>query len=86
MQYLLTEVEFRELNQLAESGIKSPTKDELQKFCTRVADEMPIRWTWGEGQLTPKPWGCILTATHEWYCDQCPAKDLCPHEHKEWSK
>jgi len=86
MQYLLTYAEYNALESAAEKGRKGPTKRELQEFCTRVANEMPVRWTWGEGKDTPKPWGCILTVKREWYCDECPARRLCPHDNKNWSK
>jgi hypothetical protein len=47
-----------------------------------VADELPVIWR-SEG--TPRPWGCILTQGSG-YCDSCPAKDVCPHPRKHWSK
>lgn len=57
----------------------------LQAFCTRVANELPIAGWHAHGEGL-KPWGCILTAKHEWCCDSCPAKDICPYDAKEWSK
>lgn len=86
MQYLLSEAEYESLKHLAQVGREAPKENELQAFCTRVANEMPIRWTWGEGRENPKPWGCIITKKSEWYCDQCPAQELCPCQQKEWSK
>lgn len=83
MQYLLTESEYEALQEKAEAGKRAPKKEELQKLCTRVADELPAGVEWiGKD----KPWGCILTKKTEWYCDDCPAQKVCPHPHKEWSK
>jgi hypothetical protein len=83
MQYILTQAEYDKLQSLAEKGRLAPSEAELQKFCTRVANEMPagVDWTGKE-----KPWGCILTTKTEWYCDSCPARKLCPHEPKRWSQ
>lgn len=82
MQYILTEDEYKELldkrmerNQAAEEA--------LQKFCTRVANEMPVKF-WDNEEA--KPWGCMLDKEYEWCCDECPAQDFCPYPHKEWSK
>lgn len=86
MQYLLSESEYNALQDKAEVCRKLPNEKELQEFCTRVANEMPVQWTWGDGKGKPKPWRCILTVKSEWYCDECPAQRLCPYEHKEWSK
>lgn len=86
MQYLLSESEYDQLQKKVEAARHAPKKEELQKFCTQVSNEMPIRWTWGDGKGAPKPWGCILTNKSEWYCDQCPAQELCPYPHKKWSK
>lgn len=84
MQYLLTQEEYDALVN-ARAARSNEGRRKLQEFCTRVANEMPILWGWSADEK-PKPWGCILTKTTEWYCDSCPAKDLCPHTPKEWSK
>jgi len=54
----------------------------LQDLCTRVANNEPVKEGWYKG----KPWGCILTEEGEWYCDDCPVQDICPHDYKEWSQ
>lgn len=87
MQYLLTESEYRDFILRAEKQRIAVTQ-ELQAFCTRVADELPIDgWhTHGKGK---QPWGCIITHAQrrqEWYCDDCPAQEQCPYTAKEWSK
>lgn len=85
MQYLLTEEEFKKLQTQAKKGNEAPNEAELQKFCTRVANELPIQFPWeDEGKLLP--WGCILTVSSEHYCDECPAQDFCPTKEKIWSK
>lgn len=62
---------------------------ELQELCRLAARHVPIKYSWSPG-MEPKPWGCILdkAGTHRnpGYCDECPARNLCPYEHKEWSK
>ncbi len=83
MQYLLTEKEYQQLNADAEAGRAAPSQEDLQKFCTIVADTMPAGVDWiGKD----KPWGCILTVKNEWYCDSCPARLICPQQFKSWSK
>lgn len=83
MHYLLTKDEYHALIDAAERDAKAPTREDLQKFCTLVADRMPIILHQGSAA---KPWGCILTHKHEWYCDECPARNICPFEDKSWSK
>jgi hypothetical protein len=75
MQYLLSEEEFKLLSAQAVRGRKYPSDEDLQKFCTRIANEMPIQLPWGNPKWKT-PWGCILTSKSE-YCDECPAKGLC---------
>ena len=84
MQILLTESEYAELRDTAKQE-REKNKDTLQELCTQVCDHMPIDWGWG-GHDGPKPWGCILSKQGEWYCDQCPVKDVCPSNRKHWSK
>lgn len=81
MQYLLTQEEYDALRKAGEEE-KKRLHDTLQDLCTLVADHMPVEGYPREG----KPWGCIRTVKHEWYCDQCPVRNACPNEWKEWSK
>lgn len=83
MMYILTEQEYGDLRNKQALELKMK-KDELQKLCTKIADEMPIRRSWGNAD--PAPWGCILSSEGEWYCDECPVQKICPHPDKEWSK
>lgn len=83
MQYILSQNEYDALVKNAENRIGCTTK-ELQTVCTKIANEMPVYWGWGGND--PKPWGCIYTAKHEWYCDQCPVQKICPSDDKEYSK
>lgn len=84
MQYILTQEEYDALSakQKLDIGMQ---RSKLQKLCTKVADTMPVSVKWiNEGK--PEPWGCIITTNFEHYCDECPVQEICPHEHKEWSK
>lgn len=83
MQYLLNETEYSTLVHAKNEKTKLQT-EELQKLCSQIANEMPV--TRGYGNDEPKPWGCILTSEHEWYCDKCPVTSICPNPDKEWSK
>lgn len=83
MQYILTEQEYNDLKTLQRKAIELDSQL-LQTLCTKVANEMPIIWGWGGEDA--KPWGCILTKKHEWYCDSCPVETICPNQFKEWSK
>jgi hypothetical protein len=84
MQYVLTQAEYDELVRKQKLDLNMQ-KDQLQDLCTRIADQMPVSVHWIDGG-NPHPWGCILTDKYEHYCDHCPVQDICPHEHKEWSK
>lgn len=82
MQYILTEDEHKTLMQEVQSWRELRfTIKELQDFCTRVADTMPIAVPWSKEKA---PWGCIRTTTE--YCDECPAKRICPHKGKRYSQ
>ena len=81
MQYLLTPEEYEALKN-AGANEKTRLEAVLQDLCTKVADHMPVAGYPREG----KPWGCIKTVKHEWYCDQCPVRQVCPNQWKEWSK
>lgn len=87
MQYLLTPEEYNKLKQasdeLARLKAKGPNTKELQKVCTKIANEMPIKF-WGRKEAAP--WRCVITLRDEWYCDECPVQTICPYEHKSWSK
>ncbi|WP_421885221.1 hypothetical protein [Methylibium sp.] len=85
MQYILSEQEYTALSRDKRSR-SSAEKAELQKFCTLAAKHIPIVLKWSPSS-PPKPWGCIKdTENPPGYCDCCPAQELCPNEHKEWSK
>lgn len=87
MQYILTEEEYKAINRRSKELDELPSKKELQKFCTMVANTLPVSGGWYDGKV----WGCILTKKDddgydEWYCDQCPSRKICPYDYKEWSK
>lgn len=82
MKYLLDQEEFDALDKRAKAGDKAPNKKKLQEFCTMVANSLPVKGGWMDGKI----WGCILTSDDEWYCDDCPAQEICPNSYKEWSK
>lgn len=92
MMYVLTQEEFDELKTVQKKAKHKNTK-ELQKLCTKIADEMPVVWGWGGPD--PKPWGCVITKQEiaekqgyqdEWYCDNCPVQTICPSISKPYSK
>lgn len=86
MMYILSEEEYGALRKTQALDLKMK-KDALQKLCTKIADEMPVKWGWvsrGEADV-PKPWGCIHSTEGEWYCDKCPVTEICP-SNKNWSK
>jgi hypothetical protein len=84
MKYLLSETEYQALKKVATIKDKV-AEDELQGLCTKVADHMPIPCSWDAGRAA-EPWGCILSATTERYCDDCPVRNLCPNPDKNFSK
>lgn len=85
MMYILTEQEYGDLRKKQALDLKLK-KDELQKLCSKIANEMPVKWGWGGPD--PKPWGCVLTqeGDDEWYCDKCPVQTICPSDRKSWSQ
>jgi hypothetical protein len=85
MMYVLSEEEYRGLVDKRSTALRLE-QQELQALCTKVADEMPVKWGWGANPDIAEPWGCILTRTREWYCDQCPVQAICPNPDKDWSK
>lgn len=83
MQYILTQEELDGLHKRAKIGDEAPSKESLQSFCTMVADKLPLEEGWQKGV----PWGCILTkGNDDWYCDDCPAQEICPYKYKSWSQ
>jgi hypothetical protein len=85
MQYILTQEEYDALR--TEQALNLEIKrDQLQKLCTRIADNMPVSVKWLDNGRNPQPWGCILSVDHEHYCDHCPVQDICPSDRMEWSK
>lgn len=86
MQYILSEDEYKELVEYKRRCLivdKLIGKDlhGLQTLCEMVANHVPVEDGWYKG----KSWGCIHTVGDEWYCDDCPAKKMCPSG-KNWSK
>ena len=87
MQYILNEEEMEEIRQLRAKMKSLPSVDNLQKMCTKIADEWPTYTGWDKKKPQPAaPWGCVLTADYEHYCDKCPVQNICPLEWKSWSK
>lgn len=82
MQYLLTKEEYDKLLSRKEWAI-TLQKDKLQKLCTKIANEMPIKWGWGGSEH--RPWGCII-GSDDWYCDSCPVITICPYDAQRFSK
>lgn len=84
MQYLLSQEEMDKARSEAELLRKLPTIEKLQKFCTFVSDNMVLTDGWRKGSA----WGCILSQENrrDWYCDDCPARQICPYPGKEFSK
>ena len=71
---------------LVEQQERERKNDVLQRLCTEVCNHKPILF-WDNKEA--KPWSCMLTAQDdgdEWYCDECPTQDMCPHPNKAWSK
>ena len=91
MQYILSEDEMQAVRNdrasLQELLKILPSKDKLQKMCTKIADEWPTFTGWDKKNPQPaEPWGCIITADYEHYCDECPVQDICPNQNMHWSK
>lgn len=86
MQYILTQEEF-DKHKADAARIISKMANDLQTACTLIANKVPIKDPWAPN-IPDHPWGCILTQTagNEWYCDHCPARKLCPHPNKNFSK
>ena len=87
MQYILTQAEYDDLRR-AQGVLTTAKNAELQKLCTDAANYIPITREWVPND-PPAPWGCILdksSPNHGGYCDDCPARRICPHDRKEWSQ
>lgn len=89
MQYILTQEEMSEKNKIISDYYKLqkilPSVEDLQEFCTYVADNLPS-WKGWDGKAEARPWRCVLTVKKDHYCDECPAQKICPKKDKEWSK
>lgn len=88
MQFILTQEEYNALK-TEQQKIFRLSEKKLQTLCTKICNEMPVKWGWGGPD--PKPWRCILTVhkydgASEWYCDSCPVTEICPSNEKCWSK
>ena len=103
MQYILTEEEYAKLQKQAAAGQKVEgktvvglTPNQLQNLCTKIANEMPVKWVGWPKDHPIEPWGCMITEIKqqedqgvsgaEWYCDNCPVSSLCPYQYKSWSQ
>lgn len=85
MQYLLTEEEYAELHAVLRHE-REKAREALQRACTLAADHVPVTLPWAK-DAAPRPWGCIRSRpSPSGYCDECPVKDICPHDKKRWSK
>ena len=83
MQFLLTSEEYNDLVSRKTQAINLE-RHKLQKLCTKIANEMPVKWGWGGPD--PKPWKCMIDDEQEWYCDSCPVILICPYDGKSFSK
>jgi hypothetical protein len=91
VQYILTQAEYDELQAKATANKAVPIRtstSKLQMLCTDAANHIPITRDW-EPNAPASPWGCILnvdTKTNPRYCDNCPARQVCPYPRKEFSQ
>lgn len=87
MQFILTQQEMDILKEAAERK-DIIDKGKLQEFCIYVANNMPVKNSNIEGgdETYKQPWTCLITSKIEWYCDNCPCLEVCPHDEKEFSK
>lgn len=81
MQYILTEEEYEDLKDEARSGYTKKQQKQLFKLAHYLAENMPINSWKGKGE----PWNCVYDENgkeheEEWYCDECPARLICPKE------
>ena len=87
MQYILSEEEYKNLNEKLDHHVIE-LEARLMKVCRMVANTVPVKddddddIPFGD----PEPWGCIQDVEYEHVCDECPVCDDCPYKYKEWSK
>ena len=77
MQYILSEDEYKNLNEKVDHHVIE-LEARLMKVCRMVANTLPVK--------NRMAWGCIRDVREEHVCDDCPVCDECPYEYKEWSK
>mgnify|MGYP003410266197 CR=1 FL=1 len=82
MQYILTQAELDDLKS-RKKVLGDADEKTLQELCTKIANEMPIKF-WG--REVAETWNCILTEEFEHYCDECPVQSICPSTRKQWSQ
>lgn len=87
MQYILTESEYRSVQNVLERK-RTEHVIELQNLCTLAAQHVPVIIPWSTDPEVPKAWSCILVkdSKNPGYCDKCPSQRLCPYPGKEYSK
>ena len=79
MQYILSEIEYKDLKRGSGLGIDI-TPGDLQRLCTRVRNEFPVMF---EDKI--RKFNCIITDRSS-YCDDCVVAPICPYPYKEYSK
>lgn len=99
MQFILTQEEHDALTQKHEQRTTREIAM-LQTLCTFVADTLPVKF-WGHEKAKPWGCIITAEEKgHEHYCDECPClaenipgwkrqlrdDDVCPYEHKSFSK
>jgi hypothetical protein len=92
MQYLLTEAEYKGMQQANKSNVQE-LQTLIDKLCMRVAlsESIPDPWDMHRKEGEPKegPWGCIRSEDPEknpMYCDECPVDGICEYPNKEYSQ
>lgn len=87
MNYLLTQDEYRALTS-AKVERSQEAEQALLSLCRRAAAHIPVERPWAGQDAEPEPWGCILNEVgrNPGYCDDCPAKAVCPYPHKRFSQ
>ena len=86
MQYLLTEEEYNELR--IQNNAKQRECDIIiNDLCQTVANHLPVHVSDPHSPIQKQePWKCIRSVKYEWYCDNCPVKDICRWPNKVFSK
>jgi hypothetical protein len=80
MQYVLTETEYETLK-AAPKLVEDRCYEALLQASRRIANAEIVKEGWYAGRI----WQCMFDKA-DWYCDECPAADLCPYPYKEYSK